>query len=346
MRRRDPYDPRVAFDDVFGGEEIHDEAPRLALPPVALLRAIVLIVSRARALRLAPPEFDVAPARDSTVSSFAGPRLPRARATGAPVYDDLVRRFEAAAPAPRLVRLDNERSYADFRSARRTPYLRQLEARVAALESALARHESEDADYFDDLEDRFSRHVSDGHGGDADVLGAEVASAVERVVRGGDRVNLSLPAWAAGKIDCWQDGGEVLCTVRLADGRLLTSGAQLGDHVEEVLGCCAGIGRDEVRTLAPVLSLRAAGESLVRGLVRAAPAVLGATGGASRFVGLATPRVNPTRAAMMALLQRCQRGDERALADARALERAGAPVVSVCERLLAAQAMKAKRRIS
>lgn len=342
MRAKDPYDPRVAFDDVYGGEEVVEALAFAGPSPMMLLGALMLVVARIRGRTLRAPEFDVSPAPDATARSFQSGAERLSMPIGLPLYDGIRRRFELATPAPRLVRVDDVASYRDFRTARCTPYIRQLARRIEALEEALAHHRDSDEDYFDDLEDRFQRHISDGHGGDIDALGAEVFEAAEAAQRGGARVSLSAPAWAAARIDCWQDGPEVLCTLRLADGRFITSGAPVAEHVTEVLDCCAGVAPDEARVIAPTLSLRIAGESLLRQLASVAPVVSAAAGGARSFVGLMTPRSDAPKAAIMALLQHCQRGDARALNEVRSLENAGAPVVDALACLTRAQTMKAR----
>lgn len=338
MAQRDPYALAVAFDDVYS--EPTPAAVPIGPAPMRLLCALAMILARLRARQLKTPAFDVTPAAGGA-QSFALPPAPAAVPWKAPpLYRAILERFERATPGPKLVRLDDAEGYVAFRRQRQKPYVRELAARVTALEDAMAAHEERDNDYFDD----FDRHVSDGHGGDLDVLGEQVVEAASRAQRGGGRVPVALPKWTTGKVACWQDGPEALCTIRVADGRFVTTGTRLIDHVEQVIDCCLDLAPEESRPLAGPVAVRLAGESIVRQTAAIAPEVLRTAGNARSFVGIATPRCDAPKAALMALVQRCQRGDERALEEITDMAQAGASehVEDAATRLLAAQADKAK----
>lgn len=362
MRARDPYDPVVAFDDVLGGEA----------PPRDAARVAAAIIREARRSRLAPPPMSLRVVDyDPTAWSFqvlGQSPTEEPEPAGLPIFDDLHRRFAAATPAPKLVRLDTEESYGEFRDARRAPYIARLEERLRALEEAYAAHVADDhgGGRLAALEDALERHVRGGHGIDydvivgdeqdvTDVLGDAVVGALGEVAHGGARVPLPLQEWVDGKIECWQDGDEILCTIRLLgpDGRLrlATTGTPVARHVDQVIGCAAVLGAEfeEVAVAGPLAAQMVAGESLIPQLCRAAPDLLSTREAAREhpIVGAMSPRSNPAVAATMALLQRGQQGDRRAQAEALEMSRSsGALFGRAREQLVRAQRNKSRGRSS
>lgn len=153
MALLDPYDPSVAFDDLSpeqligtfsdpfavdcddgGGEEV-----RPPVDPAAVVRATREFLTRSMANTITPPmSFEVI-GTSLTTRTFA---LPRTEMLGAdagdqfPIYTALRKRYEEAAPEPKIVRVDDDDSYVAFR--------------VSRLEDRLS-----------DLEQRFDDHVSD-----------------------------------------------------------------------------------------------------------------------------------------------------------------------------------------
>jgi hypothetical protein len=243
-----------------------------------------------------------------------------------PIYTDLKQRFAAATPAPKLVRLDTVDSYNDFRASRRQPYIANLQARLSALETAFQRHvANHHADRLDDLEYQFDKHLADFHGGPDDgeselvAHGDQVIGALGHAVCGGQHVPLPLADWAKGKVDCWQDGDEVLCTIRVlghdGDVRMITSGVPLERHVKEVLGYAESIDApmDDVIVIIPILAPVMAGSALLPQLCKAAPDLVARPEAIyGSFIGSMTSASDPSMSAAMAIVQRCQQGDQAA----------------------------------
>lgn len=339
MEFSDPYDPMVAFDDYYeavGGGE----------PACDLVRAAQAVARRAQRRRLAaPPSIIVGASYDPTHETFEAGGVVYSvigddeAPTGLPVFDDLHQRFADALPAPKYVRLDTPESYAAFREARRAPYIAALDARLTALEAAVAAHIADDhgGGKLDALQDAFDRHLAAGIG-----LAAQ----------GGEPIALPMRACAEGKIECWQDGPEILCSIRLPgpDGivRVATSATPAADAVEETLGCAIAedLEPDEVIIIVPPMAQVLGASELVPEICGVALELLGCSGGAP-FVGVMLPAADPATAAAMALLQRCQGGDRRACAEAAKMARSHRALIEDArDRLVAGQKAKANGRLS
>lgn len=354
--RLDAYSPRVAFDDLYG-----ESAPPPQVSRGDVERVCGAIVRQADRWRLAPPPMSIAVIGvDAATWSFTAPGAPVLGddSTGAyPIFGDLYRRFTIALPEPKIMRLDTEASYCAFRDTRRLPYILRLEERLANLEGAVASHVADHhgGGRLADLEERFEQHIAAPSDDPLDepseefyARSAEVLGALEEVKHGGSSVPLPLPDWALGKIECWQDGAEILCTIRLAspEGKLLmaTTGAPAERYVEEVLGYArqAGVGGDELYTVGPAIVQVLGGRALCGQLCKAAPELLGAAD--APFVSLMTPNSNPKLAAAMALLQRSQRGDVHAAAEVAFLKSHHEQLLAEAqERLLLGQREKSQK---
>ncbi len=342
----DPYDVREAFDDTYRDEGAYASNPRSA-------HTALMITRTAEEKRLSAPWSIEIVGHDPTTDSFVSTWRPFPTAIegawrpfpgvvlGAdealPVYSDLYQQFSAALPSQKLVRLDTPESYKDFRSARRQKYIDSFDARLRALEDAFANHIADDhAARLDRLVDAFRAHTSDGHG-------AAVSNLLGETMTGGSRIDLPLPPWAKGKIDCWQDGLEILCTVRFLgpDGPLAaTSGEHLAKPAAEVLGAVidADVDPDDAMDLLPTLVQYAGGERLSKEICGLVPRLVGCH---APTVVRALPACDPTMAAAMALLQRCQGGDSRAQAELpRLASVAGELVGDAYNRLLVGQRRK------
>lgn len=350
MTTHDPYDPAVAFDDVYG-------APPESSVASALLR-------RCRASRLGPLPLDVEViGHDPTPWTFCVPEVvgDTSASAGTPVFDALRTQFSRALPQSKIIRLDDEGSYSDFRNGRRAPYLDKLASRLAALETAFQSHitDHHGGGRVASLEERMVaedrrlsslEHAFDDHVRDPHALGEEVLGAVDAAIRGGSRVLLPLPDWARGKVECWQDGPEVLCTVRVLGpgGPLLaTTGTPLDRNVEEVLGHADALGADaeDVIVAVPVIAPVVAAERALSEVCGAVPSLVGKWKGRP-VVAEISSRVDPALAAAMALLQRCQQGDRAACADAYRLARTRGDLVNEArECLLRGQREKAEGRV-
>lgn len=361
--RHDPYDVTIAFDDIYG-----DASPMVHHSPQDVSDVARRITHRhgQRKLKTPPMSVDTVVGFDTKKSfRFGSYRLLGDDATtGFPIFDDLRSKFASSTPAPKLVRVDTDDSYKDFCDARKSPYIAKLVARVTALENAFAQHASTDAAHFSDIDERFEQHLQNFHRGnvvapvsehtaDLDVLGEAVMQSINEVADGGSRIPLPLPPWADGKICCWQDGDEVLCTIRLRgpSGQMLsaTTGTPVQPHMDQVLGYADDVDADVDSTIVivPVLVQVFAADSLISQLCKAAPELLSKseTAAGQPFTGAMKPKSDPSMAAAMALLQRTQRGDDKAKAEVLGLAATGGGdlIADAHERLQQAQALKATR---
>lgn len=143
------------------------------------------------------------------------------------------------------VRVDTDDSYAMFRDVQRIPHLLKFHEVMRGLE-------------------------------DETVGLDEVLGALEEVKCCGQKVPLPLPAWANGKVDCWQDDGELFCTVRILgdDGRVrhVTGSRLLYPHTEEAVAYMDGIGAnlDETIHAAPFVAQILGGQALLQEVCGAA----------------------------------------------------------------------------
>lgn len=333
----DTYDARKVFDDVYDSDG--------AAEPVDIIRAAGEVVRKLkkRRLRTPPANFEIV-GNDTTVFTFepvnhvigADESIPAGKAT---LFDKLRDLFRVAIGKPKLVRIDDEESYTEFRDRRRQPHITTLDDRLVQLEQAFVDHVSDGHGGFADVE-AFDRYLDGGRVPDGydDAYVALIANAA----RGGERVNLGLPRSMRGKIECWRDGDEILLSVRLANG-IVTTGCSIDDHFAEVVhtaeivGCCGEDALIVGAKLAPAV----AGTRLLNDICR-----VGATLSEVRgtCIGVLRPSADPGLAAMMGLLQRCQQGDKQALREAHKLAAHNFDLVRRAgERLTQAQAQKAKR---
>jgi hypothetical protein len=217
------------------------------------------------------------------------------------------------------VRVDGEESYKKFREDRRQHHLNELNERLTKLEKD------------------FAAHVSDGHGGK---LHQQMVGALLEAERGGKPINLGLASY--GFVHCWMDGDEAVCSAKLNDRKVATTGETIDDAFKAVVGAAESIGCCGLEalvlgaTLAPVVT----GRRLLGDLTRAKEALCGEDVG---FVGALVPETNVEMAALMTLQQRCQRGDRHACREVLRMTRAGhgQHVRAAANRLLEAQTRKA-----
>ena len=252
-------------------------------------------------------------------------------ASDTPIFDSLHKSFASTMPSPSFVRLDDPTSYSAFRSARRDPYVASLESRLSALEDSFDQHTSDDYgehddlyDSIDDVDSRLSSledafHAPSSSTGSADAHDAAVRDVVDQTARGGVAIPLP-PDLSSPAIESWQDGPEILCTVRFTgdDGSplLATSGAPAEKSLSEAVRAADVLGLDveELVCAAPVAAQVLGASSLVPHLCGAIPHVVACLG-AQPGVAKVTPAMDPRVAAAMALVQRGQGGDGRAVAE-------------------------------
>ena len=357
MMSASPYDVHVAFDDIYG-------APAIASAPDEIAEAAERLLARCKKETLSelpPVEFEIVGA-DSTPWSFAvlgAPVLGSDVQRNLPLFNAIHTALAGALPQPKLVRIDTPETHEGFLDARREPYLKDLDARLRALEAAVAAHAADGhgGGRLARLEDAFGRHMDRYHGGDEDVLGAGVDAAAIAAVQVGQPIPLLLPLRMHGKVDCWQDGPEVVCAVRFIDPqgrkRVATSGAPLARSVDRVIRWATHeeVAPEALATLLLPLAQNCAGWDLSREICATAHGLcvtdggLRALDGNDIIVGAARPAADARLVAAMALAQRCQRGDRRACAELIALAGDERELVErACGKLARAQREKASRR--
>lgn len=359
--RHDPYDVRVAFDDIYERPHVHSLSD--CVIGADLQHVTRNVLRRARRKRLAVPLQVQSINTDPTARSFQledktyevlGSALSAENlaADGFPIYAMILRCFQTGLPVPKLVRADTPASYARFRERRQAAHCSDLRARMGTLEALV------------------SEHLADQHGGGRlDALEAAVARLVEpsdeNAFRFGDyphqdvlgmtrsplraRVGTLIPVVRRlqGKVECWQDGDEICCTVRFLNPRgelrMATTGTPVQRHIDEAL-CSARA--TELECALPVLDRLAqilGSTALIPDLCRSVP-ILSTTSETSPMIGVMFAQSTPILAAAMALLQRCQQGDMRACVEVRKMEARGAGelLAKAADRLTRAQYAKAR----
>lgn len=283
------------------------------VPRGTVKRAIYAILREAQKARVPSPPFNVTKTDASVDGGFSrdeetleevlglvpGKPAPFALAFASrfPLLHAAYERFRMAFPRKKIVRVDTEQSYGAWRDARRTPYLVDLAQRTAALEEAQAHEDEENVVLF----------------------GAAVARAAEAAKYGGTRVPLSLHPEDAGKIDCWRDGEEVLCSVRFAAAgapRVATTGVPFEACVEEAARYADAAGIDPMVIVGalPTIAGILGGSALIGQLcqmtrsLREEPEVRRGT----PFVGEATSRGDAALTAAATVLYRSKQGDRDA----------------------------------
>lgn len=342
----DTYNARKVFDDVLGG----DDKPA-SVDLIDAARETVRTLKKRR-LRTPPASLKLV-SNDSTAHTFEPVEVAVIGADAgiakgiASFFDKLRDRFKAAIGKPKVVRLDTDESYKDFRDTRRQPYVEALASRLALVEQAFLEHagDGHGADFgFNDVE-AFERHLDgnlNSHRGNDISLDGNYYTIVNNLIanaqRGGSRVNLGMPY---GKVECWRDGDEVLVSARFSNG-IATTGVVVDECFEEVVGVAEIVGccGEDALIIGAHLAPAVCGLRLLGDLCRAAPTLSQASG---PLIGALVPQADPGFAAMMGLLQRCQQGDKQALREAHKL--AGYDYGLVCragERLTEVQRKKAQ----
>lgn len=330
MTHEDAYDPRVAFDDyIVGG----------ATPAYDVLGSAQAIARRATRRRLrAPMDVLGSLGYDPTSKTFAVPEVvlgaePEPKPTGLPVFDALHQRFRDALPGPKMVRVDDDGSYERWKETRREPYVAQLEERLTALEEAVRAHVADHhgGGRLAALESAFERHVSD-----PDAHNRALDAVIGQVALCGTRVPLHLPEEGTGAILCWRDGDELLCSVRLPSRegvRIATTAVPVKHAVDETLGAAVAeeVHPEAILLVVPTMAPVLGGMGLLGELCRAAPTLAGV---GTPFVGVLASPTDPKLAAAMALVQRCQRGDPAACAEAGILKKAERRLMKDAEKRL------------
>ncbi len=118
---RDPYDVRVAFDDLYGEAYAPQALSRVR---EGYGRAVQALLRRAATRRFAsPPPMRFSPQYSNSGATFTvlgddGCPPARIRLTGLPILDELQVRYDRALPRPKVVRIDDETTYMGFRTER------------------------------------------------------------------------------------------------------------------------------------------------------------------------------------------------------------------------------------
>lgn len=241
------------------------------------------IIERARAAKGPPPLYRVVPIERDTIYAPWSDAVSQVTLLGVdageaefPLTRALYEHFVNVGMQP--VRLDTFESYEEFRSA---PEMAD-EAMVGMI----------------------------GHLGDMSRLGHDAKE-----------VPLSLPPWAEGKYRCWLEGDSVCCSIMVPgpDGqvRICTTWMPATKHLDEVVGHAHAVGAKDVTQLLgvlPTIACMMGGGDMAPRLAAVAPALLARPEvvGGGTFAGAMVPANHPSLAALMALLQHAQAGDDQA----------------------------------
>jgi hypothetical protein len=140
---------------------------------------------------------------------------------------------------------------------------------------------------------------------------------------------------------CWVDGDEVVCTVRVSDNMVATTGESLDDSFRAVVGAAESTGcrGADALLLGVALSPMVAGYRLLGDVINAKDALCDEGVG---FVGALVPQTSVELAALMTLIQRCQGGDRKSCREVLSMSRAGHgdQVRDAANRLVRAQQKK------
>ena len=331
----DAYDADQVFDDV---------APATPAAPSkdAQVRALREVIKQAQRSRLAPPAFILeiftGPVRDVGEVESADPMaeilglveddsdmFAPVDAVEYPITQNLYRKYRAAMPVEKIVRVDDDASYQRFMDGLRAPYKAELEQRLAALEAIVADHSADNHAHgrVANLEKALYEHQTDPMAHQIEVLGEAVEEARERAAVCGERVPLSLHPSTEGKVSSWQSGDKIYCSIRALDAsgrpRVLTTATPAARHVEEVVSYAADAKVDpiEVMDSLPLLGQVLGGGALVTQLTKMAPDLLSRPEVArgDNVAVKAKPEGDPCLAAVMSLLQLCKRGSAQGCAE-------------------------------
>ncbi|SRR5579862_546966 len=335
-----------ADTDHYDAAEIFGDDDDKSMPKVskeAVQCSIRDIIKQAQRLRVAPPPVTVEPAPQGkdigevlddayllgellgevpVTTTSPAPFTPT-DSTLFPITQKLYQKFKAAIPPPRVVRVDDEANYAKWKDSKRAPYIATLESRVEQLEANVADHVSDNHGHgrVQRLEDAFTEHLKDAGSTEAGATEL-IGDLVEKAKDAGDKIPLSLHPESEGKVDAWQDGCDIFCSIRLCgpDGkvRIATTSSPAERHADEVAKYASEAGVDPVTVMGvlPALAQVLGGGALVSQLCQAAPGLMARPEVLQgSFVGLVTPKGDAEVASVMMLLQLCDKGNARACAE-------------------------------
>lgn len=220
-----------------------------------------------------------------------------------PLLSSLLQRC-GAATAPRLVRIDTQKTYDEFRASG-SPELAGFRQRIEELERRLAQH-ARDPYAHERLADEIEDLVS---------LGAEVDQ-----VLADRKVDMDLKPRLAGKIEVWRDGDAICASIKLSckDGfaRWCTSAEPVHKAQKEVSGYAAQVNAPPsvILGMLPAIADRLGAGTVIKELVAAAPSLLQRPELASDvpFVVRIEPKGNPALCALALLALQCKAGNAQA----------------------------------
>lgn len=274
--------------------------------------ALRQVIKTARDNRRPPPRMravDVgSPLRSQTsLTKVAGVMLGAAAAAGQdqyPLLSDLMLRA-GADMEPRVVRVDTEESYKEFREGF-SPDLSELRAKV------------------DEISGRLDGHITDpyAHGGSISEAAATVseigadAAAAEQA----KRLNIWLPPRYDGLIEAWREDESVCASLRLPgpDGevRICTTLEPVRKCVEEMARHAseAGVPASTVLGVLPMMGCYLGAGTAIKEVAAAAPAILKRPEASRKepFYVRIEPKASPALCALAALANECRKGNQQA----------------------------------
>jgi hypothetical protein len=317
-------------DDEIGDDEIGDDEMGAGWYPgegaseigdEQVKAAVVKVVEKARDNRQpAPPmkAVDVDAPLEDDASGFLSSIVIGATvsAPGAvepfPLLSQLLLRAGATVE-PRIVRVDTEESYKQFRTER-SPELSAVSAKLEAHLSDPLAHESDDID--DDINDL--------------VMLGEEAQAVEAQ----KRVEMWMPTRFDGKVEAWKQGDKVFASIALpgCDGevRICTAFEPMRKCVEEMMRHASETqdGASVVGVLPAMGCVLGAG-TVMKEMAAAAPAILARPEARMKmpFVVRIEPKIAPNLAALVMLAAAAKMGNTQAVSEWQKLASLSAPAV-------------------
>ena len=182
-----------------------------------------------------------------------------------PTFKRALAYFRKVQPKARAVRVDTEETYEDFVGVKAADEVaRRIEEAMQAHEADPFAHKA-----------AFAEHIRRLHHED-EVLGALAkAKDGKDALEAFPKVPLDLPPFAEGKIKCWRQGKNVICSIAFGtpEGkRIATMAATPRVDGEEIFACVERAGIDPVTILGalPDLAAVATGKRLVREVAGAA----------------------------------------------------------------------------
>lgn len=294
-------------DDSWESED--DYAYATTRHEIGAKAAIIKVIEKARDNRQPAPPMKAVPVdapleedEDNFLSDIVVGAAVAAKTEPFPLLSQLLLRAGANVE-PRIVRVDTEESYKDFRASQ-SPALAEVKALRERLEAHIAdpnAHELDSVDIDDDIEDLVH-------------LGEEAKAAEAQ-----KRVDLWMPKRFDGKIEAWKQDGMVCVSMALpgrrGDVRICTSMEPMSKCIEEMCRHAgeAQVGEEIVDVVGEMGCVLGAGTAM-KEMAAAAPAILARPEAQVKlpFMVRIEPKMSPNLAALVMLAAAAKKGNVQA----------------------------------